>query len=328
MLQDAYGRPITYLRVSITDRCNLRCVYCMPEEGVPWQAHENILRFEEIVAVVRVMAEQGIRSVRLTGGEPLVRKGVVDLVQMIADVPGIEDVSLTTNGILLEKYAADLAKAALKRVNVSLDTLQAEKFSRITRGGCIETVWRGIQAAESCGLQPVKINVVVMRSVNDEELLDIARLTQTHPWHIRFIELMPVNNRYFWGPGYPMPDDAYFSIGEMLSVLQPLGLQRIPKSVGSGPAREYCIPGSPGKIGFISPLGEHFCENCNRLRLTADGYLRPCLLSDTEVAVREVLRTGGDILPYIQQAIALKPEGHELALEHLPNRRCMRDIGG
>jgi cyclic pyranopterin phosphate synthase len=328
MLIDAYGRKITYLRVSVTDRCNLHCIYCMPPEGLPGKSHDAILRFEEIVKIVRTAAEHGVRAVRLTGGEPLVRKDLPDLVRMLAEIPGIEDISLTTNGILLERFAKDLALAGLRRVNISVDTLNADKFAKITRGGLIERVWRGIEEAERHHLTPIKLNVVAMGGVNDDEILDMARLSLTEPWHIRFIELMPINNRYFWGPGFPLPDVAYLSIQKMLAILEPLKLERLVSKSSSGPAREYRLKGAKGTIGFISPLGEHFCDSCNRLRLTSDGYLRPCLLSDTEIPVMKALRSGDDIFPLLEQAISLKPEGHELSLSNTPKNRCMRDIGG
>lgn len=327
-LKDRWGRQITYLRVSVTDRCNMRCVYCMPSEGVAWQPHETILRYEEIAQVVRVAAEHGVRQVRLTGGEPLVRKDLPDLVRMIAATPGIEDVSLTTNAILLERMAEPLAKAGLRRVNISLDTLQPEKFARITRGGSFAQVWRGIEAAEANGLNPIKINAVAMRGVNDDEILDLARLSLTRAWNIRFIELMPVKNQAPWGPDFPKPEDIYLSVQEILALLEPLKLQSEDSKVGCGPAKEYRAEGAPGKIGFITPLGEMFCDQCNRLRLTADGHLKPCLLSDGEIDLLPALRAGEPIFPYMQQAVELKPQGHELLEKHLPAGRCMQQVGG
>ncbi|HEX9017978.1 MAG TPA: GTP 3',8-cyclase MoaA [Anaerolineaceae bacterium] len=328
MLVDRFGRSITYLRVSVTDRCNLRCVYCMPPEGIVRQAHESIMRYEEIAAVVRVAAEAGIRKVRITGGEPLVRAGLPGLVRMIAAVPGIEDISLTTNGLLLERMAGELKDAGLTRINVSLDTLNPEKFTRITRGGKFETTWRGLEAAERLGLNPIKINVVAMRGVNDDELVDLARLSVERDWHVRFIELMPVNNQQPWGPGFPAPADIYLPIPEIKTALAPLGLVPVPAHLNDGPAVEYSLQGGKGRIGFISPLSEHFCQQCNRLRLTADGNLRPCLLQDIEVPILAALRAGEPVLPYIQQAIDSKPSGHELAQAHLPTGRCMMQIGG
>ncbi len=328
MLQDRFGRQITYLRVSVTDRCNFRCVYCMPPGGISWQPHDAIMRFEEIVEVVRVAAAGGVRSVRLTGGEPLVRKDLHELVGMIDAIPGIEDISLTTNGTLLDRMAARLAEAGLRRVNVSLDTVQPEKFAHITRGGSIQAVWRGIEAAEQAGLSPIKLNIVAMRGVNDDELLDMARLTLEKPWDVRFIELMPVQNQLPWGEGFPSPEHAFLSIQDMMEILSPLGLEPITRTVGSGPAKEYHIPAAPGRLGFISPIGEHFCATCNRMRLTADGHLRPCLLSDVEIDVLGPMRRGEVALPYLQQAIEAKPEGHTLGESHGPDGRTMMQIGG
>lgn len=328
MLIDRFGRLITYLRISVTDRCNMRCVYCMPAEGIPLQSHENILRYEEIVQIVRLAAKHGIREVRLTGGEPLVRLDLPVLVRMIAQIPGIEDISLTTNGLLLEKMAQPLAEAGLRRVNVSLDTLDPVKFERITRGGSLEKVLRGIKTAERVGLTPIKLNVVVMRGVNDDELIEMARLTLQRPWHVRFIEMMPIQNQDSWGDNFPPPEEVYISVHEMRQLLSSLNLQPVNEKVGNGPAREYRITGAEGIVGFISPIGEHFCQSCNRLRLTADGHLRPCLLSDIEIPVLHALRAGEDILPLLEKAISVKPEGHELVLNHSPMSRCMRQIGG
>jgi cyclic pyranopterin phosphate synthase len=300
----------------------------MPPEGVAWQGHENILRYEEMAQVVRLAAGYGIREIRLTGGEPLVRKDLPDLVQMIAEIPEISDISLTTNGILLLDQVERLAQAGLKRINVSLDTLQPEKFARITRGGKFERVWEGLEKAEALGLTPIKLNSVMMRGVNSDELLDLARLSLERSWHIRFIEIMPVKNQAVWGAGFPAPDETYLSIQEMLRILAPLQLEPVTTSIGSGPAREYQIPGARGRIGFISPLGEQFCENCNRLRLTADGHLRPCLLHDIEVPIRDALRRGEDLRPYFEQALILKPLEHELSADVSPTGRCMMQIGG
>lgn len=328
MLIDSYHRPITYLRVSVTDRCNFRCVYCMPPQGVPWQPHTTIITYEEIRRVVEAAARLGVREVRLTGGEPLVRRDLPDLVQMLSKIEGIKDLSLTTNGILLNEMAEPLAKAGLMRVNISLDTLLPEKFVRITRGGSIQQVWDGIAAAEKWGLLPVKINMVVMRGVNEDELLSFASLSRLHPWHIRFIELMPINNQSPWGEDFPLPGETFFPIQEMKEVLTPLNLEPTASAIGHGPAQVWQIAGAPGSVGFISALGEAFCQRCNRLRLTADGRLRPCLLSDLEIPLLPALRAGEDILPYLLKAVQLKPEGHELELNHFPESRCMRQIGG
>jgi len=328
MLQDEFGRQITYLRISVTDRCNLRCVYCMPPGGIVKQPHHAIMRYEEIIEVVRVAAAYGVKAVRLTGGEPLVRPELHNLVRMIADIPQIEDISLTTNAMQLERQAPLLAEAGLKRVNISLDTLQEEKFKHITRYGSLDQVWRGIEAAEQSGLYPIKINTVTMRGINDDEILPLAKLTLEHPWQVRFIELMPIGNQVPWGEDFPTPREAFIPVQEIKSILEPLDLQPAEKTAGSGPAREFKIPGAPGTIGFISPLGEHFCSTCNRMRLTADGHFRPCLLSDIEIPVLDEMRAGRPILPILQKVLAVKPEKHELDLDHLPEERNMKEIGG
>ena len=329
-LIDGFGRHIDYLRISVTDRCNLRCVYCMPPGGVPWKPHTDILSYEEIVRVVTAAAQLGIRKIRWTGGEPLVRRDVTALVRAIAQIRGIDDISLTTNGVLLDKLAGPLAEAGLTRVNVSLDTLDPIKFRRITRLGEIDRVWRGLEAAERAGLRPIKLNAVVVRGVNDDELIDLARLTIDRPWHVRFIELMPVGNEGNWGLDFPLTPDRYFSIAEMLDRLAPLELVRTGQPIGNGPARTYHIAGALGTVGFISPLGEHFCATCNRLRLTADGRLRPCLLHDLEVPVREAVRASDGVASLIERAVTLKPHSHDLLLADasVSHDRMMCQIGG
>jgi len=295
---------------------------------VAWQPHENILRYEEIMEVVRAAAENGVSEFRLTGGEPLVRKDLSDLVRMMAETPGVEDISLTTNGLLLENQIEGLAQAGLRRINVSMDTLDPQKFARITRGGSLEKVLRGLERAEAIGIRPIKLNVVMMRGVNQDELVSLARLSLIHPWHIRFIEMMPVNNQQPWGEGFPDPAQVFFPIQEMMRLLEPLHLHPENGGIGRGPAREYRLEGALGKIGFISPVGEQFCDRCNRLRLTADGNLRPCLLTDVEISVTSTLRRGEPVLPLLQQAVLLKPSGHDLAGQAHPYQRCMIQIGG
>ena len=327
-LTDRFGRPITYLRISVTDRCNLRCVYCLPEAGVQWQPRADQLSAQEIACITEAAAQGGVKRIRLTGGEPLVRPDILNIVARLASIPGIEEVSLTTNAMLLEKLAQPLADAGLKRVNISLDTLDADKFKRITRGGNIDRFWRGIAAAEDAGLAPLKLNTVVVNGLNADELPALARLTIENPWHVRFIELMPVGNAQNWGEGFPALDDRYLVVQEMQARLSTFSLQPVTTPIGNGPARTFRIPGALGTVGFISPLGEHFCQNCNRLRLTADGYLRPCLLLDGEVNVRDAVRAGKPLLPFLQQAVDAKPQGHELFLQHYPESRRMAQIGG
>ena len=325
---DDFGRPINYLRVSITDRCNLRCIYCMPPEGVPQREMQEILTFEEIGTVVRAAAELGITKVRLTGGEPLARLGVVDLVGMLSRVPGIDDLSMTTNGTLLANKAEKLAQAGLKRVNVSLDTLRPDRFQRITRCGRLDDVLAGIEAAKTAGLTPVKINMVVMRGFNDDEVVDFARLTVDRGWHVRYIEMMPIGSGSEWSA------DTYVPIAEIQKwVAEAIGpLQPATMKQGNGPARYYRIANAKeGTVGFISPITEHFCHSCNRLRLTADGRLRPCLLANVELDLRAVLRSSNSLEAVrgcLGRAIRLKPQKHHLEEHIAPQGRTMSEIGG
>ncbi len=329
MWVDRFGRSITYLRISVTDRCNLRCVYCMPKAGLQWQQRNDQLSVDEIARVVETAAAGGVRRVRLTGGEPLVHPQVVEIVRRLAAVPGIEEVSLTTNAMLLERLAQPLAEAGLKRVNISLDTLDGDKFKRIPRGGDIARVWRGITAAERAGLVPLKLNTVIVRGVNDDELMGLARLTIEDDWHVRFIELMPIGNMQDWGPGFPSADARYLSVQEMRQRLTALSLEPITGPSRNGPARTYHIPGALGTVGFISPLGEHFCEACNRLRLTSDGKLRPCLAMPGEVSVREALRAGQPLVDLFHFAIAQKPAAHEMQVAVAASaHRGRSQIGG
>ncbi len=327
---DTYHRTIDYLRISITDRCNLRCLYCMPEEGIAPQKHENILRYEEIITIVRAAATLGIRKVRLTGGEPLARLGLVDLVSGLSDIPGIEDLSMTTNGTLLAPVAKQLAAAGLHRVNISLDTLRPERFTLITRRGRIEDVLRGIEAANRFNLTPVKINTVVMRGINDDEVVDLARKTITDGWNLRFIEWMPVGDAASvednWKSQLVTEDEIRTHIEEELGTLE------VDNAIkGAGPARSYRLPGAQGTLGFISAVSQHFCAQCNRLRLTADGHLRPCLLADDEIDLRSPLRNGASIKEVeaiLQQAISAKPLGHNLDQAVRVKNRAMSQIGG
>ncbi len=324
---DNFNRPISYLRVSVTDRCNLRCVYCMPSQGIPWRPHDEILRYEEIETVVRAAAELGINKVRLTGGEPLVRQGIVNLVAMLSRIPGVDDLAMTTNGTLLARYAEELKAAGLKRVNVSLDTLRPERFRTITRLGELSDTIEGIAAAKEAGLLPVKINTVVIRGLNDDEVVDFARLTRAADWHVRFIEVMPLGNNADWaGNGYVSMSEVRERIERKLGELIPAK-----PGIGGGPARYYRLPGAQGTIGFITPISEHFCYQCNRLRLTADGKLRPCLLSDYEIDLRTPLRQGAtveEIKRLIIEAVRAKPERHHLSEHIIPQGRAMSQIGG
>jgi cyclic pyranopterin phosphate synthase len=324
-ISDSFQRPINYLRISVTDRCNLRCVYCMPEEGVTLMPHADILTYEEIYTVAKVAAGMGINKVRLTGGEPLVRLGLADLVKMLASIEGIDDLSLTTNGILLAHHATELKQAGLRRVNISLDTLQPERFRKITRCGELVDTLKGIDAAHAVSLEPVKINMVVMAGINDDELIDFARKTIEDGWHVRFIEHMPVI------ADSPTPS-RLFSVKEMRNRIEALGkLEPWKVNVGNGPAKYFRLPGAKGTIGFITPVTEHFCYRCNRLRLTADGKLRPCLLSEEEIDLREDLRSGAspdELKRLIEKAIARKPERHHLAEGKTRNGRPFSQVGG
>ena len=326
-LVDRYQRPITYLRVSVTDRCNLRCVYCMPADGIPLRRHEDILRYEEIVRVVRTAVGMGVCSVRLTGGEPLARHGVTGLVGMLRMIPDLRELTMTTNGTLLTAQAQALAEAGLDRVNVSLDTLRPERFRAITRMGEVGDVLAGIEAAESAGLTPIKLNTVVMRGVNDDEVVELARLTLEHPWHVRFIESMPLGCGALWGEDRCVLGSEVRQRIE--AALGPLSPARGPSS--SGPARTYRLEGGLATVGFITPWSEHFCPSCNRLRLTADGRLRLCLLSEMEVDLRGPLRAGAgemELRRLIEQAVEHKPMGHHLAETGGPAGRAMSQIGG
>ena len=324
---DSFGRRIDYLRISVTDRCNLRCVYCMPPEGVPWRAPNEILTFEEIERIVRATAMVGMRKLRLTGGEPLVRRDLVDLVARLAAIPGIQDIAMTTNAILMTQLAEALAQAGLKRINVSLDTLRPERFRRISRFGSLDKVLAGIEAAERAGLAPIKINAVVLRGINEDEVLDLARLTIRRPWHVRYIEAMPLDGNL------AVEEKGFISADEIMEMLGELGgLEECSGPNGNGPARYYRLPGALGTIGVISPMSHFYCESCNRVRLTADGRLRLCLFDDNEVDLRSPLRAGAsaeEIAEIFRRAILTKPERHHLVVgQSNCNLRALSQIGG
>jgi len=295
----------------------------MPSEGIPLMSHEDILSYEEISIVARAAAELGIVKVRLTGGEPLVRAKLTNLLAMLSRIQGIDDISLTTNAVLLQRYADEFKSAGLRRVNVSLDSLRSDRFQRITRVGNLDDVLGGIEAARQAGLDPVKTNTVVIRGMNDDEVLDFARLTIEDEWHVRFIEYMPCSNG-------EKVDHLLVPVSEIKQRIETLSKLEPSLSSGGGPARYFRLPGARGTIGFISPVSEHFCRACNRLRLTADGKLRPCLFSDTEIDLREPLRQGAaadDIKRLIQEAASCKPEGHKLGAG-TTCERFMAQIGG
>jgi cyclic pyranopterin phosphate synthase len=325
-LRDSFDRVIDYLRISITDRCNLRCVYCMPADGTSRLEHREILRYEEIVRVVRVAASLGVRKIRITGGEPLARKNVTFFIEAIRRIPGIEDISLTTNGVLLQKYARELANAGLDRVNVSLDSLRPERYGEMTRGGDIGSVIEGMEAAEKAGLMPLKINMVPIRGLNDDEIEEFAGITRVTPYHVRFIEFMPIGATDFWN------EHKYISTDEIRTTVEKIGPLFPVKLRKNGPARYFMFKEAPGVIGFISALTHHFCGDCNRLRLTADGKLRPCLFSETEIDLKPALRyrsSDSELWRLLRLSIEVKPEGHNIGRHrNIESLRAMSKIGG
>jgi cyclic pyranopterin phosphate synthase len=324
-MYDSYGRHLHYLRVSLTDACNLRCVYCMPED-VAFRPPSSLLQDDEVVTLVRVAASLGVNKIRLTGGEPTVRRGVVELVRAIRAVPGITRVAMTTNGLRLVDLAQPLADAGLDQVNVSIDSLDAERFKQITRRGNLDDVWRGVTAAEAAGLQ-LKLNCVVTRGFNDGEVVDMARLTLANPWEVRFIELMPMGSVADFQQSQLVP-----SAETRARIEQALGpLTLVPGHNGHDPARPYRLAGAPGQIGFISSVSEPFCRGCNRLRLTADGRLRLCLLRDDEVDLLAPLRAGAGfeaLRRTMAEAAYRKPWGHRLEENDIARSREMSQIGG
>ena len=327
MLLDPFKRKINYLRISVTDRCNLRCCYCMPEEGISLIPHEEILTYEEILRIVRVFAAEGISKVRLTGGEPLIRKGLIGFVAKLSEIPQIKDLSLTTNGILLREFAYDLKQAGLKRLNISLDSLRTERFCQITRRDEYEKVWAGIVEALSVGFTPIKLNMVAIRGVNDDEIEDFARLTLHLPLTVRYIEYMPSGNGEEWN------ESAILTLPEIRSRLDQVGkLIPIPVDQWDGPAMRFRFEGAQGEIGLIGAVSSHFCSECNRLRLTPDGEIRTCLFSDEEIDVKEILRKGGsdrDLKERLLLALQRKPERHLINTHQF--KKCQRNmsaIGG
>ena len=324
-LFDSYKRRIDYFRISVTDRCNLRCVYCS-DGAVPHLPRLEILSYEEVQRVIQAAAELGIKSVRLTGGEPLIRPYLSRLVELINQIAGIDDISLTTNGLLLAGYAAELKRAGLNRVNISLDTLKTDRYEAITGSNKLPEVLAGIEAARRVGLEPVKINMVVLGGTNDDELTDFARMTLAEGWHVRFIEYMPLMAPAADMAKWVAVPDMANQIEQSLGRLEP---GRV--ASGAGPARYYRLPGARGTIGFIRPMTECFCSECNRLRLTADGRLRPCLLANDEIDLKGPLRNGTGLeglKQLIQEVVASKPQRHHLAEGLTSGQRQMWQIGG
>ncbi|MGW8195495.1 MAG: GTP 3',8-cyclase MoaA [Desulforhopalus sp.] len=320
-LVDQFSRTISYLRLSLTDRCNLRCMYCMPEEkgGKDTQVktgkflhHSDLLSYEELLRVVRLAVSMGMNKLRLTGGEPLVRRGILEFIRQLSLLQGLEQVRLTTNGVLLKEYAEDLYKAGVEHINISLDTLQRSKFTRITGKDYFDRVWQGLMSAAATGFK-IKVNVVAMKGVNDDEFTDFARLALDYPFQVRFIEFMPVGHKSSWNRDrFVKGEDIRTRIAE-LGVLTPFT-----QTHGEGPARMFEIvsrDGRKGAVGFISPISHHFCDKCNRLRLTSEGKLRACLLNDSETDLKLLLRSGAsdqELMESIRQTILTKPQGHTL----------------
>ncbi|NWF67870.1 MAG: GTP 3',8-cyclase MoaA [Chloroflexi bacterium] len=326
MALDRFGRNISYLRVSLTDKCNLRCVYCMPEDMIFRPNHE-LMQDDELFLLTRVFADLGFSKFRLTGGEPTIRQNIVGIVRHITHLPGVQDVGMTSNGLLLKELAQPLAEAGMKRINVSIDTLDPVRFRKITRWGNLDDVWAGIEAAERAGMTPIKLNAVVVRGFNDQDVTEFAKLTLKYPWQVRFIEMMP------FGEVAAFAKDGIVTEAEIRQRIAdeyaPLELQNDGKL--DGEARIYKFDGAPGEVGFISSVTQPFCASCNRARLTADGVLRLCLLRDKEVDLLRPLRSGAteaDIKQIILDGIWHKPWGHGLSRDIIPLTRVMSQIGG
>lgn len=325
-LVDQENRHLNYLRISITDRCNLRCLYCVPEGRIPKLDHEDILSYEEILRLVKIGIRLGIRKVRITGGEPLVRKGVVEFLGRLTRIRELEDVSLTTNGVLLAANAQRIFDAGIRRINISLDSLDPQKYAQITGYDQFNQVWAGIQRAREIGFDPIKINVVAMRGINDNEFINFGKLSLDHPFHVRFIEYMPIGNSRTHSRDQVLTPEIQEMIAT-IGVMTPVGNDQ-----NDGPARRYHIAGAQGEVGFISALSHHFCSRCNRLRLTADGKLRACLLSDRHEPLKELLRKGGSdeqLADIFRTAVRQKAAKHQLC----PNgtttvKDQMQGIGG
>ncbi len=323
---DQYGRRIDYLRVSLTDRCNMRCVYCMPAVGVQFAPRPELLTNDELLLVIHAAARAGFRKLRLTGGEPTLRHDLVNLVREFKRIPGIEHIAMTTNALRLRKLAQPLREAGLDRVNISIDTLDPVKFRMMTRGGSLDEVWAGIEAADAAGLHPIKLNAVVVRGMNDEEVIRLAGLTLERPWEFRFIEVMPLTGVA------GLAEEGIVSSAELIARLeQHYGPLEEIGQAPSDPARTYRLPGAKGVIGFISSVSDPFCATCNRMRLTADGRLHLCLLRDDEVDLRAAVRSGAtieQIEQIIRHAVYIKPWGHGLPDGVKPTLRGMSELGG
>lgn len=315
-MEDTFGRTITYLRLSVTDLCNYRCRYCMAPEGVKKTAHDAVCSLEELRDMTAAAVACGVRKVRITGGEPLVRRGIVDLCRMVKEIPGVKELCLTTNGSLLGSLALPLREAGVDRLNISLDTLRPDRFRTITRLGELSQVWEGIEAAEAAGFSQLKLNCVLMGGINDDEIEDFVNLTKTHPWQVRFIELMPMGVCAGWDRRAFLPVET---VRQRCPDLEAVGAE--------GVASCYRLPGAAGTVGLIAPMSHVFCGDCSRIRITADGKLKPCLHSGEEIPLRGL--TGEDLVQAVRQGIARKPERHHLERRGgSETRRSMNEIGG
>lgn len=329
-IYDQYNRKHDYLRLSITDRCNLRCVYCMPKEGLPFFPDNRVLSQDEIVQLVKNFTEMGINKVRITGGEPLLRTDVVEIIQRIREIPEVKDISITTNGLFLAKKAAALKQAGLDRLNISLDTFKPDVYKEITRGGNIQQVLDGIVTAAELGFKKIKLNVVLIKGQNDDEILDFIRYTKDHDVNVRFIEFMPIGNAEAdWKQEFVPLDNVFDLCHQAGLTYHPIEL------AGNGPSDNYKIEGFKGSFGLIHPISARFCENCNRLRITADGYIKACLYWNEEINVRKVISDPVKFRQTIQRALDNKPLNHEMALaqperiiDKAPTWRHMSQIGG
>jgi cyclic pyranopterin phosphate synthase len=320
---DQFGRRIEYLRISVTDKCNFRCLYCMPPEGLQWLPKSEILSYEEIAAIVAELAKEGISRLRITGGEPTIRPDLERLISMLRRIDGISDIALSTNGVRLPELARKYADAGLDRVNISADSLRPDRIAYIARRDMKFDPIASASAAEKAGLGPVKLNVVVMRGINDDEIEDFARLTLSHAWHVRFIELMPVGSMRDVTWEHIVPSDEVL---ERISAIAPL--ETADDVRGNGPARYYRLPGAVGSVGIITPMTHTYCASCNRVRLTADGRLRTCLFGDHEVAMRDAFRSGEDIRALFRRALEEKPLEHELLQMRIGGLHALSQTGG
>ncbi|MBC2169252.1 GTP 3',8-cyclase MoaA [Listeria booriae] len=331
LLTDRFGRVHDYIRISVTDRCNLRCVYCMPEEGMTFLPHEEVLSKDEIIDFMKIMVGYGIKKVRITGGEPLLRTDIVDIIAGLSAIPEIEDIAVTTNAMYLVKKAEALKEAGLTRVNISLDSLQEDRFKTITRGGRLQKVLDGIAKAEEVGFFPIKLNVVLIKGQNDDEILDFLEFTRDKDINIRFIEYMPIGHAGdSWKKQYLSLQTIFDACDEAGFAYQPVDSIR-----GNGPSENFRLEGAKGTFGLIHPVSSHFCASCNRLRLTADGYIKACLYWDEEMNIRPLIKDPEKLMELVQQSIDNKPESHEMAIalqdkmqSHKPTTRRMSQIGG